>query len=128
MSLFKYFSKNDPAPTAKEMAEAESFKQILKYGNDIGGLYKDVAKRYDTIQKEKREIIKACEKAIIKQRKIKLKKIRGPKFNWNTLYLREYTDCGKSPLGICVTMLEYGSSNPYKDDPQHCFYCHKEYK
>jgi len=128
MSLFKYFSKNGPEPTDKEKEESESFKQILKYGNDIGGRYKDIAARYDAIEKEKRKIVKECEKAIVKQRKIKLKKIRGPRYNWNTIYLREYTDCGRSPLGICVTMLEYGSSNPFTDDPQNCFYCNKEYK
>ncbi|MCK5615414.1 hypothetical protein KAR91_76835 [Candidatus Pacearchaeota archaeon] len=126
MSLFKRWIKDEPAPTAAEKAGAESFKQILKYGEDIGGMFKDVTARLDALFKEKREIREICEKAIIKQQKLKFKtNLRS--YNWNGIYIREYRDCKKSPIGCCVTMIEYGSNNPEKDKPQPCFYCKKEY-
>jgi len=127
MSLFKRWRKDEPMPTAEEKAAAESFKQILKYGDDIGGMYKDVIARLDAIYKEKRQIRDVCEKAIIKQQKIKFKKSSIINHNWNGIYVREYRDCKKSPIGCCVTMIEYGSDNPDKDKKQPCFYCTKEY-
>lgn len=132
MSLINIFRRNplkkEKEPTAREKTEAESFKQILKYGKDIGGMYKDVSARLDAIFKEKRKIEEMCKEAIIKQRKIKFKNLGIWNNNWNTLFLREYNNCKKSPLGICVTILEYGSNNPAKDDLQYCFYCNKEYE
>lgn len=131
MSLIKRWFQDEPAPTAEEKAAAESFKQILKYGTDIGGHYKDVSDRLDIIHKEKRMAKETAEKAIIKQRGIKIKPLRGGGrnyCNWNCIYIRDYSDCGESPLGVCVTMMEYGSDNPEKDEPQNCFYCEKKFK
>lgn len=127
MTIFKRWAQNEPAPTAEELAGAESFKQILKYGEDIGGLYKDICARQDAIYKEKREIKKVAEKAIVKQRGLKFKRavMDG---NWNDIYIRDYAgDCNTSPLGVCVTMIEYGSNNPNDDDKQYCFYCNREF-
>jgi len=116
-----------PEPTAQEKAEAESFKQILKYGEDIGGMWKDITARQDLVYKEKQIIKGTCEKAIIRQQGIKLKKYTHHRHDWNDIYIREYRDCGKSPLGCCVTMIEYGSDNPEKDYKQKCFYCSEKY-
>lgn len=128
MNLIKYFwPESPPKPTEEEKAGAEAFKQILKYGEDIGGMYKDVTKRLDAIYKEKREIKEVCEKAITKQQGLKFKKGSLRRSNWNSIYIREYSDCNKSPLGVCVTLLEFGGDNPNKDDTQYCFYCNKGY-
>ena len=128
MNLFKRWLDNEPpVPTAEEKKKAETFKQILKYGEDIGGMYKDVSIRLDAIFKEKRQIQAICEKSIIKQQRLKFKESTLSN-NWNSIYIREYSDCKKSPIGTCVTMLEFGDNNPNINDTQHCFYCNKGFK
>lgn len=128
MNPLKWFQKKKevlPEPTEEEKVAAEAFKQILKYGEDIGGMWRDVTRRQDEIYKEKYKIKEICEAAIIKQQGIKLKK-GVMRHDWNSIYIREYKDCSESPLGCCVTMMEYGKDNPERDLPQHCFYCSKE--
>ena len=128
MNLIKYFWPDSPQePTAEEKAGAESFKNILKYGIDIGGMYKEVNARQSAIYREKREIEEICEKAIMKQQGIVLKKTRHGVHNWNSIHIRSYRDCEQSPLGVCVTMNEFGSDNPNKEDPNPCFYCKKDH-
>lgn len=126
MNPFKWFRREPelPEPTQEEKIAAESFRQILKYGEDIGSMWKDVTHRQHEIYREKSRIKEVCEAAIIKQQNIKLKK-GVMRQNWNSLYIREYRDCSQSPLGCCVTMMEYGKDNPDKDKSQHCFYCNK---
>ncbi len=122
MSLLDMFHTG---PSEKEKAEARAFKNALKYGTDFGKTYIDAKKRYDEAWEAKGVAKKAAEKAIAKYRGIKFKKTWG---NWSSIYVREHHNCKKSPLGVCVTMHEYGSKNPNKDDPQNCFYCNKEFK
>ena len=124
MNLYKRFFGEQalPEPTEEEKIKAEAFKQILKYGTDIGGAYKEACRMVSDACAIKNIAQEAAEKAIIKQRGIKFKNdVRAG--NWNGIYIRSYSDCRKSPVGHCVTMHEYGSGNPKRDDPQTCFYC-----
>ena len=122
MSLFKRFNNG---PTPEQKARAEGFKNTLKYGSDIGSMYKDVHKRLGELSREAAEVNKICEKAIMKQQNIVLKDTTG---NWNSIFIRSWTECEPSPLGVCVTMNEFGFSNPDKNNPQNCFYCNKVFK
>lgn len=122
MSLFDRFKR----PTKKEKAAAKSFKNALKYGTDIGKMYNDARKNYHEAWEAKEEASKEAMRIIAKEREIKFK---NTWLNWNSLYIKEYSDhCKESPIGYCVTMHEFGSKNPDKDKPQNCFYCNKEYK
>lgn len=126
MILFKrWFTEPSlPEPTEQEKIKAKAFKHILKYGSDIGGAYKDASKQVSDACALKSIAQKAAEAAIIKQRGIKLKSdLRSG--DWNGIYIRSHSDCRKSPVGECVTMHEYGSNNPNRDDAQACFYCDK---
>jgi hypothetical protein len=123
----RWFPDAPQEPTAEEKAASESFLQILKYGEDIGGMWKDICKRQNALYKEKCLIKEQCEKSIIRHQGIVLKGYSHLKHDWNDIYIREYVECEKSPIGCCVTMIEYGSDNPDRDEKQKCFYCNKEH-
>lgn len=121
MNLFKRLNNN----TTKEKAEV--FKQILKYGDDIGKLYRDSQEKSRKVYKERQIVEDRIKDIIAKELKIKLKSqmLMG---DWNMIFINDYKECNKSPIERCVTLLEYGSKNPLKWTPAKCFYCNKEYK
>ncbi len=122
MKLFKPFTSQKE----KRKAEAETFKQILIYGDDIRKLYTDIQEKSKKIFKEIKLAEDRIKDIICIQQKIKLK--TDTLGDWNTIYFRDYENCNKSPIGVCVTMLEYGSANLSENDPTNCFYCDKEYE
>ena len=120
MKLFKPFTSR------KEKRKIEEFKQILIYGEDIHKLYTDIQEKSKKIFKEIKLAEDRIKDIICIQQKIKLK--TDTPGDWNSIYFRDYEDCNKSPIGVCVTMLEFGSANPLGNAPVNCFYCDKEYK
>ena len=127
MNPFKWFSKEEelPEPTEQEKREAAAFKNILKYGEDIGGMWHDACEKSSEAYREKSRVKEIVEEKIRQQQGIKLKDHWG-RHDWNSIYIREHQRCKESPIGCCVTLMEYGRDNPKKDDPMLCFYCGKD--
>jgi len=121
MSLLDIFHTG---PTAKERAEAKAFKNTLKYGHDIGGVYEQAVHKYDIAWKQLNQAKEIAIAAIIKQRKIKTIDKWGW---WSEVKIRRDYECDNSPVGFCVTMYEFGSDNPKRNEKVNCFYCNEEY-
>lgn len=121
MKLFKRLT------TTEEKKKAEAFRQILKYGDNIYKMYKDSREESRRAYKNCKETEDKIKDVITKQLKIKLKS-QTATGDWNMIHINDFRKCDKSPIKVCITILEYGSKNPLRNVPTNCFYCHKEYK
>ncbi len=115
MGLFKRFT-SEPEPTKQDLADALSFKNKLKYGDDINARYKDAREKAHEAYKEQDRV------------KDKLAEIynfekRNKTENWTSFRISTFQECDKSPIGHCLYISYYGDKNPEKDDSTYCLCC-----
>lgn len=120
MGLFKKFTDGVAAHKASR-SELESFKALLKYGDDPKELYDKSRHHY----KEYRKHRELTEKLL---RKILQPKESNVRDNWSKMEINVWHHRGKckeSPVGEHVYLNHYGEDNP-KRGIQECLCCGRE--
>lgn len=116
MSIFKRFIGE---PSKQDLADALSFKNKLKYGDDINARYKDACERSLEAYREQGRVKDKLEE-IFKFEK------RTTYQNWTSFRISTYETCAESPILQCLYISYYGSKSPEKDDPVYCICCKKK--
>ena len=118
MNIFKRFKSNSPMKT-KTAEEVLTFKNKLKYGEDILGMYKESRKLiHQGIDQE--NYVKEKLEEIFKYEKRKIYD------NWTSFRISTFDECKKSPIKQCLYISYYGNLNPEKNDPIYCMCCEKK--